>query len=95
MLACQPNRSPVFVGQPAAGGPVLGEWDIAVVGPHFAAALVARDLLDDGQDAGRTFDYVLTYDREIVLDVAGSPMARTLPVTASAPASVHGAARPP
>ncbi len=64
-----------------ADDPVLGEWDIAVVGPHFAAALVARDLGDDGPDAGRTFDYVLTYDRELVLDVARSLMTRTLPVS--------------
>jgi len=64
-----------------ADDPVLGEWDIAVVGPHFTAALVARDLGDDGPDAGRTFDYVLTYDRDLVLEVARSLMTRTLPVT--------------
>ncbi len=64
-----------------ADDPVLGEWDIAVVGPHFAAALVARDLGDDGPDAGRTFDYVLTYDRELVLEVARSLMTRALPAT--------------
>jgi EAL domain-containing protein (putative c-di-GMP-specific phosphodiesterase class I) len=62
-----------------AGDPVLGEWDIAVVGPHFAAALVARDLGDDGPDAERTFDYILTYDRQLVLDVARSLMSRLLP----------------
>ncbi len=49
--------------------------------PHFAAALVARDLNDNGQDMKRTFDYVLTYDREVVLEIATSLMARTLPVT--------------
>jgi EAL domain-containing protein (putative c-di-GMP-specific phosphodiesterase class I)/DICT domain-containing protein len=59
--------------------PVLGEWDIAVVGPHFAAALVARDLGEDGPDAERTFDYILTYDREQVVDVARSLLARLLP----------------
>ena len=64
-----------------ADDPVLGEWDIAVVGPHFAAALVARDLGDDGPDAARTFDYVLTYDRELVLEVARSLMTRALPAT--------------
>jgi len=36
---------------------------------------------DDGPDAGRTFDYVLTYDRELVLEVARSLMTRTLPAT--------------
>ncbi len=52
-----------------------------MVGPHFAAPLVARDLGDDGPDAQRTFHYVLTYDRDLVLEIARSLMTRTLPVT--------------
>ena len=60
-----------------------------MVGPHFAAAQVGRHIGDDGPDAGRTFDYVLTYDCDTVLDVAQSPTARTLPVAANAPASVR------
>jgi hypothetical protein len=67
----------------AAGDPVLREWDVAVVGPHFAAALVARDLdeadLPAGADPDRAFDYVLTHDRPLVLDVARSLLARTVP----------------
>jgi EAL domain-containing protein (putative c-di-GMP-specific phosphodiesterase class I)/DICT domain-containing protein len=59
--------------------PVLGEWDIAVVSPHFAAALVARDLGEQGVDVDRTFDYILTYDRELVLEIARSLMSRLLP----------------
>jgi EAL domain-containing protein (putative c-di-GMP-specific phosphodiesterase class I) len=69
----------------AADDPVRREWDIAVVGPHFAAALVARDLddADDpaGADPDRAFDYVLTHDRPLVLDVARSLLARTVPST--------------
>ena len=30
--------------------PVRGEWDVTVVSPHFAAALLARDLGDTGPD---------------------------------------------
>src|SRR4051794_1467809 len=30
-----------------------GEWDVAVIAPHFAGAFVARDLGDDGADADR------------------------------------------
>jgi EAL domain-containing protein (putative c-di-GMP-specific phosphodiesterase class I)/DICT domain-containing protein len=77
--------------------PVVGEWDIAVVGPHFAAALVARDLGDEGTDADRTFDYVLTYDRELVLEVARSLMSRLLPQPTTphlAAPSVPAQARP-
>lgn len=65
-----------------AGDPLRGEWDVAVLGPHFAAALVARDLLDEPGDEGvaadedRRFDYVLTYDRGLVTAVAVSLMGR-------------------
>ncbi|MDL5156934.1 sensor domain-containing phosphodiesterase [Actinomycetospora termitidis] len=64
-----------------AEDPVNGEWDIAVVGPHFAAALVARDLDPDGDpgDPAREFDHVLTHDRTLVLEVARSLMARVVP----------------
>ncbi len=59
--------------------PVRGEWDIAVVGPHFAGALVARDLGDDGPDLDRRFDFVLTYERELVVDIASALLARVAP----------------
>ncbi|HEU0101065.1 MAG TPA: EAL domain-containing protein, partial [Mycobacteriales bacterium] len=32
----------------AADDPLCGEWDLVVLAPHFAAALLARDLGDDG-----------------------------------------------
>jgi EAL domain-containing protein (putative c-di-GMP-specific phosphodiesterase class I) len=60
----------------AEDDPVRSEWDIAVVGPHFAAALVSRDLGDTGDDDRRRFDYVITYDRDIVVEVARSLMGR-------------------
>ena len=56
--------------------PVIGEWDIAVVGPHFAAVLVARDLGDDGPDAQRRFEFVLSHDRELAIAVASSLFTR-------------------
>ncbi len=62
-----------------ADDPVRGEWDIAVVGPHFAVALVARDLGDGGPEPDRRFEYVLTHDRELVVGLAGDLMARMLP----------------
>jgi DICT domain-containing protein len=63
----------------APADPVRGEWDLAVVGPHFAGALVARDLGDSGPDLDRRFDYLLTYDRELVVDVASTLLARIAP----------------
>lgn len=63
----------------AADDAVVGEWDVVVTTPHFAAALVARDLGDAGPDADRRFDFVVTYDRELVLAAARSLFARILP----------------
>jgi EAL domain-containing protein (putative c-di-GMP-specific phosphodiesterase class I) len=53
-----------------------GEWDVAVIAPHFAGAFVARDLGDDGPDPERRFDYFVTYERELVVAAARTLMAR-------------------
>ncbi len=58
------------------GDPVPGEWDVAVIAPHFAGALVSRDLGDDGPDHDRRFSYVLTHDRTLAVQVACALMAR-------------------
>jgi hypothetical protein len=64
--------------------PVIGEWDIVVLSPHFAAALLARDLSDDGvPDMERTFEFALTYDRDVVMAAAHSLMSR---IAAQSPA---------
>ncbi len=63
----------------APGDPLVQEWDLAVVGPHFAAALVAHDDGDTGPEAERRFRYVLTYDRDTALSVAASLLARVRP----------------
>ncbi len=48
------------------GDPLLGEWDVVVLSPHVATALLARDLGDVGPEMDRTFEYALTHDRETV-----------------------------
>ncbi len=62
-----------------AGDPLGEEWVVAVVGPHFAAVLAARDVpagdapptpVDLTGPGTRRFDYVLSYDRRRVLDAA-------------------------
>jgi DICT domain-containing protein len=75
--------------EPAAGvrgahldpsDPVIGEWDVVVLAPHFAAALLARDLSDDDvPDMERAFEFALTYDRDVVMAAAHSMMARIAP----------------
>jgi len=59
-----------------ASDPLVGEWDIAVIGPHFGAALVARDVGDSGPDAERRFEYVLTHDRATAVAVAAALISR-------------------
>lgn len=63
----------------APDDPVRGEWDVVVLGPHFSAALLARDLGDDGPDLERTFEYGLTYDREAVTRAAHALLTRVAP----------------
>ena len=57
---------------------LMGEWDVVVMGPHFAGAFVARDLGDTGADAERRFEYFMTYDRERVAMAARALLHRLL-----------------
>ena len=63
----------------AADDPIRGEWDVVVVSPHFSAALLARDLGDDGPDMDRMFEYALTYQRPTVVAAARSLLSRVAP----------------
>lgn len=56
--------------------PLRGEWVVAVVGAHFAAAFAAADLGDSGPDMERRFTYAVTHDRDLVLHMARSLMSR-------------------
>lgn len=76
-LAAEP--APGVRGAPITADDPLGcEWDVAVLGPHFAAALVARDVGDDGPDRLRRFDFALTFDRELVVDVVQALLGRVV-----------------
>jgi len=61
------------------GDPVRQEWDVVVLAPHFAAALLARDLETPGPDLERTFEFAVTYDRGTVEAAAESLMSRVRP----------------
>ena len=60
--------------------PLRGEWHVVVIGPHFAAAFVGRDLGDAGADADRRFDFCLTYDRDLAVRAGRAMLARVAPV---------------
>lgn len=53
--------------------PLRREWTVVVLGPHVAAALIAREAAaPEGDDRARPFDYVLTHDRDVVVAAARS-----------------------
>lgn len=79
--------------------PVRDEWDVVVLGPHFAAALLARDLHSSGPDMDRQFEYALTYERTTVVQATRALLSRIAPrptgaVPAPAAAALPMAARP-
>ncbi len=68
---------------------VRGEWDVAVLSPHFSAALLARDLGDTGPEMERMFEYALTYDRATVARAAHALVSRVAPRETRVPAPVE------
>ncbi len=75
----------------APGDPVRGEWDLVVLGPHFAAALLARDLGAPAPDGDRLFEYALTYRRDTVVRAAAALLSRVAP--RALPTSLSGGSR--
>ncbi|WP_051221338.1 diguanylate cyclase domain-containing protein [Conexibacter woesei] len=64
----------------APGDALAGEWSVIVLGPHFAGALVARDLGDtDIPDRDRRFSFATVYDRALVIAAARTLIARIAP----------------
>jgi EAL domain-containing protein (putative c-di-GMP-specific phosphodiesterase class I) len=59
---------------------LAGEWVVAVVGPHFSGALIAKDLGDSGSDRDRRFEFAITHDRDLVLQAARSLFERVAPI---------------
>jgi diguanylate cyclase (GGDEF)-like protein/PAS domain S-box-containing protein len=59
---------------------LAGEWSVIVVGPHFAGALVAQDLGDDGADSDRRFAFATTYRRDLVIAAARTLLERVAPL---------------
>ncbi len=73
-----PDRPVVGVrgGTLEEGDAMRGEWDVTVIGPHFAAAFTARDLGDRCADIDRRFDFAITYDRSVAVETARSMIGR-------------------
>jgi DICT domain-containing protein len=56
--------------------PLRHEWDVTVIGTHFAMAFVAQDLGDNSADMHRRFDFAITYDRALAVEAASAMMGR-------------------
>jgi len=52
--------------------PLASEWTLVVLGAHESAALIARDLGDQGPDGDRSFEFVVTHDRDLITAAAHS-----------------------
>ncbi|MGV9860513.1 DICT sensory domain-containing protein [Gordonia sp. NPDC003425] len=55
---------------------LVEEWTVAVLGPHFAAVLSARDRHEDAPELDRRFDFVQSYDRTVVTQCVHSILSR-------------------
>jgi EAL domain-containing protein (putative c-di-GMP-specific phosphodiesterase class I) len=60
----------------ATSDPLASEWTVVVLGPHFAGALIARDLGDSRDCDDRRFEFVVTHDRRQVTTAARSLVER-------------------
>ena len=69
------DRLPFRVGATEAGDPLADEWSLAVLSPHFAAAVVARRLGADGP-----YEFGVTHQRGLVAACARALAARLEPV---------------
>jgi EAL domain-containing protein (putative c-di-GMP-specific phosphodiesterase class I) len=56
------------------------EWVTIVIGPHYAAALVAQDLGDERPDPDRRFRFIYSHDRGKVIDAARTYLRHLNPV---------------
>jgi EAL domain-containing protein (putative c-di-GMP-specific phosphodiesterase class I) len=74
----------------AEDDPLAGEWTVVVLGPQYAAALVAVDL-QVGTGPDREFRFAVTHRRRIVEDLARHLAGRLPAITGSLDAAVPSA----
>ncbi|MBD8507082.1 EAL domain-containing protein [Hoyosella sp. G463] len=58
------------------GEPLVEEWNVVVLAPHFCSVLTARDLHRGGRDEDREFEYALTQDRATAVRCARAILDR-------------------
>ena len=60
----------VRTGQLAPDDPLAREWNVIVLGPHYAVAVTARALDSTAAGDNRRFEYVVTHDRDLIIRAA-------------------------
>ncbi len=53
-----------------------GTWNVVVIGPHFASMLAAREHTGSRSPELQSYDFVFTYDRDIIIECAQALMLR-------------------
>lgn len=56
--------------------PVRGTWNVIVISAHFASMLAAKERQHDGSSAEQEFDFIFTYDRDVIVECAQALMLR-------------------
>jgi EAL domain-containing protein (putative c-di-GMP-specific phosphodiesterase class I) len=64
----------------AEDDPLVHQWNVIVLGSHFAGALFARELPYDGDEDDRPFELIVSYDRDLILAAAHPLIRRLLPI---------------
>jgi EAL domain-containing protein (putative c-di-GMP-specific phosphodiesterase class I) len=75
VLGADADLPGAHLGPVAPEDPLAREWNLAVLGPYFSGALVARELDGGPPDA---CDFALTHDPRLVFDVAELLLARAV-----------------
>jgi hypothetical protein len=60
----------VRTGQLTPDDPLAREWNVIVLGPHYAVAVTARGLDSPTAGENRRFEYVITHDRDLIIRAA-------------------------
>jgi hypothetical protein len=55
--------------------PVNGTWNVIVISAHYASMLAAKERPSDGS-AEQEFDFIFTYDRDVIVECAQALMLR-------------------
>jgi hypothetical protein len=63
-------------GALSCNDPLTGEWTVVLIGAHYAAAFIARDIGDTGPEDDRRFEFMITHDRDTAISAGRSLMSR-------------------